>query len=80
VPLVVVDIRGNAFLRQMVRIIVGTLSEVGAGTRPAAQVAEILASQDRTRAGITAPACGLELVAVRYDGVRARGEWPANHV
>jgi tRNA pseudouridine38-40 synthase len=67
---VIIDIRGNAFLRQMVRILVGTLSEVGTGTRPAAQVVEILASKDRTQAGITAPACGLELVSVRYDGVR----------
>ncbi len=65
-----IDIRGNAFLRQMVRIIVGTLTEVGTGRRPAAQVAEILASKDRTQAGITAPAHGLELMEVRYDGVR----------
>jgi tRNA pseudouridine38-40 synthase len=64
------DIRGNAFLRQMVRIIVGTLTEVGMGKRPAAQVAEILASKDRTLAGVTAPAHGLELIEVRYDGTR----------
>jgi len=64
------DIRGNAFLRQMVRILVGTLTEVGSGKRPAAQVAEILASLDRTNAGITAPAHGLELIEVRYDGAR----------
>jgi len=68
----VVDVRGNAFLRNMVRILVGTLAEVGTGKRPAAQVAEILASGDRTTAGITAPAHGLELVEVRYDGTRAR--------
>jgi tRNA pseudouridine38-40 synthase len=68
--LVEVDIRGNAFLRQMVRIIVGTLTEVGTGRRPVSQVAEILASRDRTQAGITAPAQGLELVEVRYDGSR----------
>ena len=67
------DIRGNAFLRQMVRIIVGTLTEVGTGKRPAAQVAEILASRDRTCAGITAPAHGLELIEVRYDGTRPAG-------
>ena len=65
-----VDVRGNAFLRYMVRILVGTLSEVGTGRRPAAEVAEILASRDRTRAGITAPAHGLELLEVRYDGTR----------
>jgi tRNA pseudouridine38-40 synthase len=65
---VAVDVRGNAFLRNMVRIVVGTLVEVGRGRRPASQVAEILASKDRTRAGITAPPQGLELVSVRYDG------------
>ena len=64
------DVRGNAFLRNMVRILVGTLTEVGRGYRDPAQVAEILASLDRTRAGITAPAHGLELVEVRYDGTR----------
>ena len=65
-----VDVRGNAFLRNMVRILVGTLAEVGTGRRPVAQVAEILASKDRTRAGKTAPAHGLELIAVHYDGTR----------
>ena len=66
--LVAFDVRGNAFLRNMVRIVVGTLVEVGAGRRPIEQVAEILASLDRTRAGITAPPHGLELMSVRYDG------------
>jgi tRNA pseudouridine38-40 synthase len=66
--LAAIDVRGNAFLRNMVRIVVGTLVEVGRGRRPISQVAEILASRDRTRAGITAPARGLELVSVRYDG------------
>jgi tRNA pseudouridine38-40 synthase len=63
-----VDVRGNAFLRNMVRILVGTLVEVGEGRRPIGEVAEILAARDRTQAGITAPARGLELVSVRYDG------------
>jgi tRNA pseudouridine38-40 synthase len=66
--LVAIDVRGNAFLRNMVRILVGTLVEVGEGRRPPAQVAEILASKDRTRAGITAPAHGLALISVSYDG------------
>jgi tRNA pseudouridine38-40 synthase len=65
-----VDIRGNAFLRQMVRIVVGTLVEVGIGRLAPAQVAEILASRDRARAGRTAPPHGLELLEVRYDGRR----------
>jgi tRNA pseudouridine38-40 synthase len=68
--LLVVDVRGNAFLRNMVRILVGTLAEVGAGRRTPVQVAEILVSRDRTRAGLTAPAHGLELMEVRYDGTR----------
>jgi tRNA pseudouridine38-40 synthase len=68
--LLVVDVRGNAFLRNMVRILVGTMTEVGRGYRESAQVAEILASRDRTLAGMTAPAHGLELIAVHYDGVR----------
>jgi len=67
-----IDVRGNAFLRQMVRIIAGTLVEVGVGKRAAAEVAEILASRDRGRAGQTAPAHGLELIAVGYDGARVR--------
>ncbi len=69
---IVLDIRGNAFLRQMVRILVGTLVEVGSGRRDPAQLAEIIASKDRTQAGITAPAHGLELVEVRYDGTRPK--------
>jgi tRNA pseudouridine38-40 synthase len=68
--LIEIDIRGNAFLRNMVRIIVGTLVEVGIGKRPPSQVAEIVESRDRLQAGITAPAHGLELVEVRYDGNR----------
>jgi tRNA pseudouridine38-40 synthase len=71
-----IDVRGNAFLRNMVRILVGTLAEIGTGRRPVAQMAEILASRDRTRAGLTAPAHGLELMEVRYDGrpVRCGGD------
>ena len=68
--LVEVDVRGNAFLRNMVRILVGTLAEVGTHHRPIGQVGEILASRDRTKAGKTAPAHGLELMEVRYDGTR----------
>ncbi len=69
--LVTVDVRGNAFLRMMVRIVVGTLTEVGTGRWTPAQVGEIITSKDRTKAGKTAPAHGLELVEVRYDGTRS---------
>lgn len=67
---VLVDVRGNAFLRNMVRIMVGTIAEVGAGRRELAAVTHALAAGRRETAGITAPAEGLELMEVRYDGVR----------
>jgi tRNA pseudouridine38-40 synthase len=60
------EIAGNAFLQHMVRIMVGTLLEVGRGRRTAADVAAALASCDRRRAGKTAPAHGLCLMEVRY--------------
>ena len=63
-----IDVRGNAFLRNMVRILVGTLVEVGTGERTIVEVPEIIASRDRKRAGQTAPAQGLELVEVHYAG------------
>jgi len=64
-------VQGNGFLYNMVRAIAGTLLEVGAGRRSPAAVAEVLASRDRRRAGATAPACGLYLLAVLYPRVRA---------
>lgn len=64
--LLAIDVRGNAFLRNMVRILAGTLVDVGEGRLSAAQIPEILDSLDRTRAGQTAPAHGLCLVAVSY--------------
>lgn len=65
-PLVVLEISANSYLHHMVRNIAGTLMQVGAGERPPAWVAEILAARDRSRAGITAPASGLYLWRVRY--------------
>jgi tRNA pseudouridine38-40 synthase len=62
----VMRIEGDGFLRHMVRNIVGTLVDVGAGRWPASRIPEILASRDRRHAGPAAPACGLFLVAVRY--------------
>ncbi len=67
------DVLGNGFLRHMIRIVVGTLIDVGEGRVPAAQVAEILAACRREAAGQTAPPHGLELLRVLYDGpARAR--------
>ncbi|EST51602.1 tRNA pseudouridine synthase A [Brevibacillus panacihumi W25] len=63
-----VTCRGNGFLYNMVRIIVGTLVEVGQGKRDPQEVKEILAACDRERAGKTAPAKGLTMWEVFYDG------------
>lgn len=62
------EIEANAFLRGMVRAIVGTLLWVGTGHTGADDVAGIIASGDRAKAGPNAPPAGLCLVAVRYDG------------
>ncbi len=63
---IVVEVDGDGFLRHMVRAIVGTLADVGAGLRPSASMAATLEARDRRAAGMTAPAAGLTLMAVRY--------------
>ena len=57
---------GDGFLYNMVRIITGTLIEVGMGQRTAEEMEDILSSLDRSKAGRTAPAQGLCLVKVEY--------------
>ena len=64
--MIVYRVEANAFLKHMVRAIVGTLVEVGTGAVAPDEVAAILASRDRARAGATAPPQGLVLVAVAY--------------
>lgn len=64
--LIGVEIQANAFLQHMVRNIVGSLLEVGRGDRRPDWIAELLADQDRTRAGMAAPPEGLYLLAVGY--------------
>jgi tRNA pseudouridine38-40 synthase len=58
---------GNGFLYNMVRILVGTLLEVGSGERDPSEIPEILAKADRRFAGKTAPAHGLYLWKVMYQ-------------
>ncbi|MBN1350661.1 tRNA pseudouridine(38-40) synthase TruA [candidate division KSB1 bacterium] len=60
------EIVANRFLHNMVRIIVGTLVEVGRGSLTAQDVRDILEKRDRNRAGRTIPARGLFLVDVEY--------------
>jgi tRNA pseudouridine38-40 synthase len=64
--LVVFGLRANAFLHQMVRIVVGALVQVGAGRLSAADVRRILAAKDRSTAPKAAPASGLTLERVVY--------------
>lgn len=57
---------GDGFLKHMVRVITGTLVDVGSGHRAAASLPGVIAARNREAAGKTAPAHGLTLVAVRY--------------
>jgi tRNA pseudouridine38-40 synthase len=61
-----IDVDGDGFLRHMVRIVVGTLVDIGVGTRTVASMAQTLAARNRQAAGRTAPAEGLTLVAITY--------------
>lgn len=61
-----VVVEATAFVKHMVRNLVGTLVQVGIGKRPPGWVAEVLAGRDRTRAGPTAPPQGLVLEEVFY--------------
>jgi tRNA pseudouridine38-40 synthase len=65
--LIVMDISGNGFLWNMVRIIVGTLVEVGKGKMTPADIREALTTGDRRRAWPTLPANGLCLEWIRYE-------------
>ena len=64
--LIKITVTGNGFLYNMVRIIAGTLAFCGCGKLDAGDMPEIIASRDRKRAGITAPASGLYLEEVFY--------------
>jgi tRNA pseudouridine38-40 synthase len=71
-------IRGDGFLRGMVRGLVGTLLEVGEGKRNLEQFASLLAGKPRGEAGPTAPAKGLVLERVFYPAaVQALASWPS---
>ena len=61
-----VKINGNGFLYNMVRIVVGTLLDIGEGKLPLSAIDEIFEEKSREKAGATLPACGLRLVEVFY--------------
>lgn len=57
---------GDGFLQNMIRILTGTLLEIGDGRRAPEEILTILDAQERETAGYTAPACGLTLFSVEY--------------
>lgn len=61
-----IEVEGDGFLYNMVRIIAGTLVEVGTGQRDKSSLGEVLAACDRRAAGKTAPPQGLMLLRVEY--------------
>ena len=72
--LIAIEVSGNAFMKNMVRILVGTLAEVGRGKlAPEAMDALFLPTAQRSDAGMTAPAHGLTLVQVRVGRALATG-------
>jgi tRNA pseudouridine38-40 synthase len=68
-PLVDIWVVGKGFLKQMIRIMVGTLVEIGMGKRAPEDMANIILAQNRDAAGITAPANGLTLIEIFYGDV-----------
>ncbi len=65
-PDITIQVTGNGFLYNMVRIIAGTLIRVGRGFYTPEKVKEILEAKERTQAGVTAPPEGLVLVGIEY--------------
>ena len=66
---IVIRVSGNGFLYNMVRIIAGTLMEAGRGHIPPERMQDILDARDRQASGPTAPACGLTLAGIEFEGV-----------
>lgn len=67
--LVLFTVKGDGFLYNMVRIMVGTLLDINSGKIPSGTLSDIIESKDRIRAGITAKACGLYLNEVFYSEI-----------
>ena len=65
--LITIRVTGNGFLYNMVRIIAGTLMEVGRGRMEPSFIPEMLVAGNREQAGPTAPACGLTLVKYEFE-------------
>ena len=72
---IVIEVEGNAFLHNMVRIIVGSLVKVGSKEQPVEWIASLLAARDRTCAGVTAVPYGLYFMGPHYDQGYAIPHW-----
>ena len=64
---IAIDVSGNGFLWNMIRIIAGTLVDVGRGKYPATDISDIIASKDRQRTGNTMPPEGLSLEWIKFQ-------------
>ncbi len=64
---IIIEVTGDGFLYNMVRIIDGTLTEVGQGKKKASDLPEIIESRDRCKAGFTAPPQGLYLKEIYFE-------------
>ena len=69
--IIAIRVTGSGFLYNMVRIIAGTLLEVGMGRMKPEQIPQILNARNRAAAGPTAPAHGLTMLGIEYSGVCA---------
>ncbi len=74
-PHLLIEVQAPSFLRKMVRIVVGTLAEVGVGMRDPAQMPALLASRDRQQTGIAALARGLVLHEILSEHKPFVGRW-----
>ncbi len=63
---IIIELTGNGFMYNMLRIIAGTIVDVGLGKIKPEEIPQIIESKDRTKAGKTLPAEGLYLVEVYY--------------
>lgn len=64
--MITIRVTGSGFLYNMVRIVAGTLLQIGTGERSPNEMQEILQAKDRTAAGPTAPAHGLTMIGIKF--------------
>ena len=73
--LIRIQVSGNGFLYNMVRIIAGTLIQIGSGMKEPEDILAVLEALNRQAAGPTAPAKGLTLIGMAYEGVEISAEY-----